>query len=96
MTQINLNTVQVERLKPIKERGGYSSITAVIGALIAIYSDDLLKRVVLPPITLPTGDNAALIAPIPAHPITLSTGDNAAPIAPTAPPSPPKRTKFDL
>jgi hypothetical protein len=49
MSKISLTPQQKAILNPIKERGGYSTITAVIGALIAIYGDDLLTRVSFPP-----------------------------------------------
>jgi hypothetical protein len=96
MTQINLNSIQIARLKPIKEAGGYSSITSVIGALIAIYSDDLLNRIVSPPNTAPLPPSTALSTPntlLKSSPHTpLLASDNASlPLS-----AAPKRPKFDL
>jgi hypothetical protein len=96
MTQINLNSAQISRLAPIKERGGYSSITAVVGALIAIYGDDLLLRVSLPPVdallppnTSPSIANTRLDQSPTTPPPPLNT-------APTSNLSPPKRVKFEV
>jgi hypothetical protein len=96
MTQINLNLAQINRLKPIKEAGGYSSITSVIGALIAIYSDDLLNRIVSPPNTAPlppsTAQSASNSLPKSSLHAPLSPPDTA----PLPPSTAPKRPKFDL
>jgi hypothetical protein len=96
MTQINLNSTQIDRLKPIKEAGGYSSITSVIGALIAIYSDDLLNRIVSPPNTAPLPPSSALSTSN-----TLPKSSFHAPLSPPdavplSPSTAPKRPKFDL
>jgi hypothetical protein len=87
MSKISLTAQQKAILNPIKERGGYSTITAVIGALIAIYGDDLLWRVSLPPastlavpIDTPSSPNSALTQ----SPITAPLDPNTAPNRPNS------------
>jgi hypothetical protein len=103
MPQLSLNASQIARLAPIKAAGGYRSDSAVVAALIAIYADDLLSRVLAPPNTalLPStttqlSPNTTPLSPSTTPPITTQLPPNTPPSPPTATPSAPKRTKFDL
>jgi hypothetical protein len=87
MSKITLTEQQKAILNPIKERGGYSTITAVIGALIAIYGDDLLRRVSLPPIDTLLNTSATQIDTNSTAPQSTSTALVVANTAPTHPKS---------
>jgi hypothetical protein len=85
MSKISLTAQQKAILNPIKERGGYSTITAVIGALIAIYGDDLLHRVSLPPMDTLLSTRGIPIDPISTVPQSTNTAlvsTNSVPIQP--------------
>jgi hypothetical protein len=103
MSKISLTAQQKAILNPIKERGGYSTITAVVGALIAIYADDLLMRISLPPIdtllstrsvpidptsTVPQSTNTALVNTDSAQTLPKSTVQQSTNTALTPPRSP--------
>jgi hypothetical protein len=82
MSKISLTAHQKAILNPIKERGGYSTITAVVGALIAIYGDDLLWRVSLPPtstLPIPTATPSSPNSALAQSPITTPLAPNTAP-----------------
>jgi hypothetical protein len=103
MPQLSLNANQIARLAPIKAAGGYRSDSAVVAALIAIYADDLLSRVLappnttqLPPLTPPLPPNANQLSLITAPPNTTQLPPLTPPSPPTDTPLPPKRVKFDL
>jgi hypothetical protein len=51
MTKISLTPEQKSKILPIQAAGGYTSLSAVVGALIAIYGDDLLRRLSIDPTT---------------------------------------------
>jgi hypothetical protein len=74
MPQLSLNANQIARLAPIKTAGGYRSDSAVVAALIAIYADDLLSRVLAPP-------NTSLLPPT-----TIQLSPNATQLPPSSPP----------
>jgi hypothetical protein len=88
MSKISLTAHQKSILNPIKERGGYSTITAVVGALIAIYGDDLLWRVSLPPastLAVPIDTPSSLNSALTQSPITAPLDPNTAPNRPNNP-----------
>jgi hypothetical protein len=87
MSKISLTAQQKAILNPIKERGGYSTITAVIGALIAIYGDDLLMRISLPPIDTLLSTRTAPIDPISTVPQSTNTALASTDSVPTQPKS---------
>jgi hypothetical protein len=87
MSKISLTAQQKAILNPIKERGGYSTITAVVGALIAIYGDDLLWRVSLPPtstLPVPTATPSSPNSALTQSPITAPLDPNTAPNRPNS------------
>jgi hypothetical protein len=103
MPQLSLNANQIARLAPIKAAGGYRSDSAVVAALIAIYADDLLSRVLAPPNTalLPPSStqlspNTHQLPPIISPPATTQLPPNTPPSSLINTPLPPKRTKFNF
>jgi hypothetical protein len=103
MPQLSLNASQIARLAPIKAAGGYRSDSAVVAALIAIYADDLLSRVLAPPNTILLPPTTPQLSPninlLPPSSPPLNT-TQLPPNTPTSSPNttqlPPKRPKFDL
>jgi hypothetical protein len=80
MTKISLTPEQKAKILPIQAAGGYTSLSAVVGALIAIYADDLLRRLSIDPST-------TLLVPTSAQLVPTTT-----PLVPTTTPSAPSPT----
>jgi hypothetical protein len=100
MTKISLTPDQKARINPIKAAGGYQSLSAVIGALIAIYGDDLLMRVTIDPSTTLLVPTTAQSVPTTTPLVTTPSVPTTTHLVPTTTPSvtsgKPPRVKFEI
>jgi hypothetical protein len=96
MTKISLTPEQKARINPIKTAGGYQSLSAVIGALIAIYGDDLLRRVTIDPSTTLLVPTTTKSAPISTTPLVPTTTPLVPSPTQSVPSGKPPRVKFEI
>jgi hypothetical protein len=107
MTKISLTPEQKARINPIKMAGGYQSLSAVIGALIAIYGDDLLRRVTIDPSTtllvptatplVPPSTLSVTVGTVPTNTLSVPATTPSVPnTTPSVPTGRPPRVKFEI
>lgn len=99
MTRIKLTVNQIKRVEAIKQAGDYPNLSAVIGSLIAVYSDDFLNRLtvspsvplvtpLVPPVTQSVLNNTTQSVPLVSQSVPTTT--------PSVPSGKPPRVKFEI